>query len=346
MFRQEKKTSRNIWFDNLKGLLILGVVLGHFMQVGIDKDVTAAKGIWIFIYSFHMPLFLFTNGCMCEHVINDKKKLKERVIELFSLYVILKIIIFVIRSIGGKEPDFSLFSDSEIPWYLFALAVFYLLSYVLKGFNKIWLLSFSIILALIAGFDSTLEDFCQISRVIVFYPFFVLGWIIGIERIQKFVRQMWVRIVGIIVLAALVYVCVCHLDDYYIFRELFTGRNPYNRVDVSYYFAPLYRLIAYVISVIVSIGVMAIVPNRRLPVLNMMGQHTMQIYFFHRPILYILTYVGLYWKMFDMIGNAAIYVWGVCALLLCIVLVFPMFGKPLKWYSKVINSQRMNKNKE
>jgi len=53
---------RIYYFDNLKFLLILFVVLGHFVQEYTGKS-DIYKSIFIFIYAFHMPLFYLYRGC-------------------------------------------------------------------------------------------------------------------------------------------------------------------------------------------------------------------------------------------------------------------------------------------
>ena len=48
-------------FDNIKGLLIILVVAGHFMHpVHNDNEVMSA--LFDIIYLFHMPLFVFLSG--------------------------------------------------------------------------------------------------------------------------------------------------------------------------------------------------------------------------------------------------------------------------------------------
>jgi len=55
------KSDRIAHVDNIKGFLIVLVVLGHTIQytVGLDNVV------WRYIYSFHMPLFMAVSGYCC-----------------------------------------------------------------------------------------------------------------------------------------------------------------------------------------------------------------------------------------------------------------------------------------
>lgn len=46
------------YIDQLKGIAILLVVLGHVIGYNNCED----SFLWRFIYSFHMPLFMFISG--------------------------------------------------------------------------------------------------------------------------------------------------------------------------------------------------------------------------------------------------------------------------------------------
>ena len=48
-------------FDNIKLLTIMLVVVGHVIEPYVDKS-DMFKSLFIFIYSFHMPLFIFISG--------------------------------------------------------------------------------------------------------------------------------------------------------------------------------------------------------------------------------------------------------------------------------------------
>lgn len=55
------ETTRNVYFDNLKGFLILLVIIGHTLEPLIDKFLNL-RALYIFIYLFHIPMFVFISG--------------------------------------------------------------------------------------------------------------------------------------------------------------------------------------------------------------------------------------------------------------------------------------------
>lgn len=57
-----KNVAQRIYkFDNIKFLAILLVVLGHFAD-GYTNDSNMFDSWFVFVYSFHAPLFIFLCG--------------------------------------------------------------------------------------------------------------------------------------------------------------------------------------------------------------------------------------------------------------------------------------------
>ena len=54
-----EKKERDYRFDNIKCIMIFFVVLGHFLELFSGN---ISKAIYIFIYTFHMPVFIFITG--------------------------------------------------------------------------------------------------------------------------------------------------------------------------------------------------------------------------------------------------------------------------------------------
>ena len=61
--RKENSTIRYDIFDNLKGILIFTVVFAHFLfEYSTFNIESLSRKIVIFIYTFHMPSFIFISG--------------------------------------------------------------------------------------------------------------------------------------------------------------------------------------------------------------------------------------------------------------------------------------------
>ena len=170
----EKKT-RSSYIDNLKTVLIFSVVIGHFAEAALEQS-DVFKSLFIWLYFFHMPLFIFVSGYLSKRLIHNKERVLQKSFEYFTLYIIMKVSLSIIKSIcTGDKVDFSLFSETSVPWYLFAMILMYITSYALRNYNQKIVFILFVVLAVVVGYDKEVRDFFVLSRFIVFYPFFIIG---------------------------------------------------------------------------------------------------------------------------------------------------------------------------
>ena len=69
----EKLKKRYYLLDNLKVILIFFVVFGHVIEYYIN-DNSILMTLYIFIYIFHMPLFIFISGYLSKNFYKMKRK--------------------------------------------------------------------------------------------------------------------------------------------------------------------------------------------------------------------------------------------------------------------------------
>lgn len=73
-------TKRLPYLDNIKGLLIILVVIGHAIQYCLPTYEMNIS--FRFIYSFHMPLFFFVSGYLANRGRWDSNVIRRRAIQL------------------------------------------------------------------------------------------------------------------------------------------------------------------------------------------------------------------------------------------------------------------------
>ena len=140
---------RESYFDNIRFGLIILVVLGHAFinHVYISEYVPS---FLVFVYSFHMPLFLFVGG-----VFHSNYSIRKRVLTLLAYLLTMKVVEFFASFIIGGSTNFSLFAENNFGWYLAALCIYTLVTFILRDINPVLVLALAIIIGCMVGYVRT-----------------------------------------------------------------------------------------------------------------------------------------------------------------------------------------------
>ena len=311
-----------LW-DNLKFFLVTCVVIGHFADRFTDAS-NIYDSIFLFIYSFHIPLFIFISGLMYKN-----KDITSKAIFFISIGFAYKIVSAVVeRLLGTVKVEFFLLWDGGLSWFMFALAAYMVILKIIEKQNKEYILVFSIVLACFVGYDPGIGDFLYLSRIIIFFPFFLSGVLLQNFDIVSFKdkNSKYKILAGLIVLVWLG-LCIYEVDRVYGLRYLFTGRNPFFPQIMSY--APLARLVSYIISFGMCFAFIMLIPNQRMFLITDMGKNSINVYFWHMHIYYILNKAFNISNVFNY-GVSGKLAFLLMAVLLSIVLSHNVFNFPIK----------------
>ena len=283
-----------------------------------------------------MPLFIFLSGLFCKNTIDDGRKTAVRVVFFFILYILMKLLVFLVNIVFDQEAYFQLFTEGGAPWYLFAMAAFYAIGYAVRNVNRKALMLFSVLVAVLVGYDDAIGDEFVLLRIFVFMPFFIAGWSIDREKLQQFIKQKHVRIIGTVCCIAFAIACVVLIDYVYEARFLFSGRHNYAAFQQYAPYGPILRLAGYAVSGIMCFSVMAVIPQGRIPAASVIGQRTLGIYFFHRPILSVLIYSGALETVYSIFGlEVGMWIWMLMAVALTLILAAPVFNKVVNFENRL-----------
>ena len=262
-------TQRRDYIDELKGLGILLVVFGHFMeQYRMGYSFVSAS--FFCIYAFHMALFCTCSGLVARF--NPRKLVTQQL----WLYLVGQVIMFVFRAAVLREN----FAESGgalaallLPWrhmwYLYALAV---------G------------LALAGGL---VEWPFTLVRVVAFYPFYAFGVLFRPQLDALAAAAAEKCSLRRAALAAL-------LVGYgaYFLRVLLADpildNSPQLFHDVSYAGGDTvgYRVVFYLAGILTTAALAVVFSSRHR--LEGLGRHTLAIYLLHMPILAALIEFKFY----------------------------------------------------
>lgn len=335
----EKLLGENAYVRNLFAVLSVLAVSGHFIDQCLS-DSWVSKGLFLFVFSFHMPLLMFLAGTIFKNIEAERGKIFRLAFSSLGLYALMKLVISTVRFPFSGKFSFSLLTESGAPWIFFSIAVYLLLAYCLKCVDKRALLGLSLVLALLCGYTGVVGDFLVLSRTIVFSPFFIFGWMCGIDRAEQAASKKSFRLSGLCVLVLALFVMVFFVRQCYFLRPLFTGRNPYSQLGGEALYGPLYRLLTYGIGAILAASVLAVTPRRSFgSFFDNLGTSFVQIYFWHRPVLYVLTGLGVYDLLDQTLGwKLGRILWVVCALILVGILSAEIMKRVFFYGSRLLRN--------
>ena len=323
-------------FDNIKLLSILLVVVGHVIEPYTGKS-DMFKSLFIFIYSFHMPLFIFISG-LFQKRFSDTNKLKINKIAFYvTLGFLLKILNALCRMVKSGKFKMDVFGGGAIDWFLFVLSMFMVTAYLIRKVHPAISLSVAFVLGNVSGYFPSICDDMWLSRYFVFLPIYLIGYYMTPELLIKIEKKGVTKIISGLFMLLYFVLCFRALPLVYKLRPLFTGRNPFSSAALFDGCGFQHRLLCYAISLILCMAVFSFIPNIKVPILSNMGANTLSVYFWHRPILYLLSATGF--KAFVLSLGDPMYkiILLTFALLLTLLLSLNVCMLPLKALSKLID---------
>lgn len=274
-------------WDILKFFLIFLVVLGHICDQYI-RESRAVRAIWICIYCFHMPLFYFIAGLFSKRKINEKQYVK--IFSYLTLYLVSQLFLLLGQICFTGQAGLELLNTKDAPWFIFVLFFYYLITIALRRFDCRYILGLSVVLGCMAGYDNSLTDIFQIPRMITFYPFFYLGYMLDEKEVRRRLSGKWLKAAAAIVLFAGIVYVFGNIEKVYWIRPLLTGRNPYSKLNGIFHpLGGVLRLAYYSGAAVIGALVIAVVPSSLgKGYIALLGSRSMQVYVLHRPCIILL----------------------------------------------------------
>ena len=264
---------RSIYWDNIKGLLILLTVFAHILYPFQDRAESVNATVDL-IYMFHMPAFVFISGFFGK---SERSCSFENILKLIILY-------FVFNSITGFIYGFSsLLQPMYSYWYLIALVVWRLTAHRIAGFKEINLILF--ITALFAGFYPSIDNTFAAARIIGFYPYYMSGYLLSKEKSNTLTSKNYTKRVsiGLITSASSALIAV-GAYSYFNYSDNALQMGAYN--DPIDAFG---RIVLYIIAFLAIYALRCISIERKIPLLTMFGRNTLWIFILHRPLTLLLS---------------------------------------------------------
>lgn len=279
---EAQQKNRDFYFDTLKGLLILFVIIGNSLELASPQNIDTHYFI-LFLYMFHMPMFTFVSGYFSKL---SKRTTVQKVKSTFKLYVFAQLtyIIFYKYLLGNSGYKFELMYSQWTLWYLLSLTCWYILSDYVTDKKK-WIIG-SIIVSLILGFDNTIGLLANMSRTLFFFPFFITGMTFKKEYIDVLKKHIIKLLVGSLLVLIILYIL-----SHDIKIELLFESAPYSSYYDNLAFPFCIRLFHYIGSFILGASILTFIPNFK-TIFSSLGRNSLLLYLLHGGISYIFITLG------------------------------------------------------
>lgn len=253
-------TKRDQYWDTLKFVLIFLVVYGHTLSGFSPEDGSFNRAIYNFIFTFHMPLFIFISGRF-SHV-RDVEKYKHGLLRIFETYIVFQFIrsfIWCSDSLSVHSFLSFLFVPKYTLWYLLCLIYWRLFVMLIPANvlnNKpfaILVLCFSI--SILGGFIPV--KILSLQRAMTFMPFFFMGYYSTNIDLKTWLNKIHIGIPMISVIS--IFGVMCFLYNFNINYVLHGKSSYWAYLSHSPFELCISRCLFVLVAIFLSIMVMRLV---------------------------------------------------------------------------------------
>lgn len=277
---------REAFFDNGKLVMIFLVVFGHVIQPLITES-NAILMMYAFIYLFHMPAMILLSGFFAKGS-GEGRFILGLAKKLLIPYLIFQLTYtsyyyFTANTEGQvplSEPQWSL-------WFLLSLFSWHLLLIVFKNIKPHIGIPLTILIGLLVGYIDYIDHAFSLSRTIVFFPFFLMGYWLTKEQLYKWHTALFRGLsVSIILGVILALIMLPNFSVQWLF-----GSYPYRALD-----APLLGGVIrgglYMVSMLVTFCVLSFIPRKEYK-WTKLGQQSLYVYLLHGIFIHFFRDTGI-----------------------------------------------------
>lgn len=265
-----------------------------------------------------MPAFIFVSGYFAKYYMKKNVPDVSKLLGFLILFIIFKGLLWGLNSLlQGKIATFDIFSESGAPWYLLGMFAWYMFLPLFAKFKPWVSLTMAICAGLIVGFSNQIGPFFALSRIFVFFPFFLAGYFFpeGKEEALTKKRNKYVAVVFLLVLLLGIFFKVGTISTW---QGLIYGNRPYVILNAvaSESKVMMVRLFWYVLALTITFAIMALIPKKR-NAISYIGSRTLSIYILHILIRQVFSHYNIY----DLLPVGGVGLLVFCVIVSAIVLV-------------------------
>lgn len=177
-------------------------------------------------------------------------------------------------------------------WYIQVLIIYSAILPIITRIKDRYVILISLILGLLVGLDKTAGHVASLSRVLVFLPFFMLGYYVKREHLEKLFKKRYL-IISMLILVIVGVGLFVYMDRVKWLLNMVSGKSSYGAMKLSNIKGIIYRLGWYVLSSVLCLSIMLLTPKKK-KVFSKFGERTLQIFCLHIIVCILLRKTNLY----------------------------------------------------
>ena len=274
-------TERDYQIDNIRCILIFLTIFAHVIE---SFPELISQDIYRLIYSFHMPAFIFISGMLARF---DVKKILKHLVLPYVVFQVIYLLYDSLYNPGGRIV-ISFTRPHWILWFLMTIITCYLFIPFLDIVKNEWIpivLLAGFAISLLVGFDETVDYYLSLSRTIVFFPFFAMGYYSKKLKEWDIIKKLEGNVVVTVILSVMLIgseAALLYLQPS--FSVIFCS-SPYSRMLDA-----VVRAIVLICAFLWIMLLFRIVPKREIKFISYCGGNTLPVFLLHGFIVrYIKT---------------------------------------------------------
>lgn len=285
------------FFLNLRFMLIITVFAGNAIEPLIS-NMNVMHGLYMWIFSFHMPLFVLVTGYFAKQSLNGSAgrkvllQLSMQYLIFQSLYSALDASLFHVNGIHH-----SVFAPYLLLWFLASHACWRLLMLGMGKWSPAAQITFAITAGVAVGYIQVDGVWFSLSRTFVYLPYFVIGYHFSFGTFTNLYRKYIKTIAAATSFLILAVLAVWGPD---IPLGWLYGNMTYMQLGAGEWYAGVYRLALYAVQTVASLAFMGLVPYG-ISVMTDWGRRTLYVFLLHGFVVRLAAASGIY----NHLGNAA-----------------------------------------
>ena len=274
---------RNQYFDNLKGFLIILVVVGNTLELANPESVNIHFFV-LALYVFHMPLFVFLSGYFSKL---SKRTTVQKVKSSLKIYLYAQVFYtaFNFFVLGKSTVKLQLLMPQWTLWYLLSMIFWYIISDYVGDYKK-WII-WSVIISILAGLDGSIGTTASSSRTLFFLPFFIGGMAFK----EEYINILRKKRIKILIGAVVTMVILWYLNEATPIELLFEYTK-YTWYFDKPWFPMFLRTFHYISAIFVGMVILIFIPSNKTK-LAKVGEESLIIYLTHSGIAKVFMELDL-----------------------------------------------------